>query len=205
VAALVLADDQVAVATVDQEVVVVNLAAGARLWTGRVGVPTMIADDTLLSMSGGRMTTVNLVTGAPSWTLDYAKAEPVAAVADVVVVHGDADLVVLDAATGQRLVDIGDPADPHCVSDDDSIACAAAGRVDVFNVWDGTVREVEVDGHLDAIMRDRLFLTSDDRPYTVDFDGETLDETLPGAVVTVDVSQLVVTDGEVFSGYRVST
>ncbi len=199
------ADERVATATVDDEVIAVDLAAGDRLWTGGGGVPTAIAGDTLLSVAGGVLTTVDLHTGAPAWRPGYAKAAPVATAADVVAVHGDDELAVLDANTGQKLVDLGDPAAPRCVSDHESIACAAGGRVEVFNFWDGVVREVGADGALDAIMRGRIYLTSGDRHFTVDMDGRTVDDELPFAPALVADNHLVLTDGELFYGYNVGT
>jgi outer membrane protein assembly factor BamB len=204
-ATLRVADEQVATATVGEEVVAVDMRSGARLWAGASGVPAAIAGGTLLSVTDGRVTTADLLTGAPTWTPDYRRAEPVAAAGDVVAVHGDDELVVLAAATGQELVILGDPAEPHCVSDPASIACAGDGTVEVFDVWNGTVRKVEVDGRLEAILRDRIFLTSGDRHYTVDMNGDPVDDALPARPAVVADNQLVVTDGEVFSGYRVST
>lgn len=95
------------------------------------------------------------------------------------------ELAVLDAATGRKIADIGDPTRAHCVTDGyDSIVCDADETLDLYRVLDHAVTTIPTDAHAEAVIRDRVFVTTaDDEHHTVDTSGVTVDLTLPGAPV----------------------
>lgn len=210
----------------DLKMIAYDVRTGDKAWERTGAWPTAIAGDTVFGVraleddaweSSLNSTAVAVAfdakTGEPRWDLEdrYEASEVVLAVGDVVVVHTTrskepvATLVALSAESGEHVADIGEAPKAYCETDGEIIvACTPNGRsISVFQVDGKKVTQLSVDGALDTVGRDRLFVDGLNH-YSVDLAGVTVDQSLPGKPVLVTDDYLVVdphSDQGSFAGY----
>lgn len=215
------------VAELDElKIIAYDVRTGDKAWERTGAWPTAIVGDTVLGVraleddaweSGLNSTAVAVAfdakTGEPRWDLEdrYQASEVVLAVGDVVVVHAlqskkpPAMLMALSAESGEHVADFGDAPDAYCETDGETIvACTPNGRsISVIQVDSKKVTQLSVDGSLDTVGRDRLYVDGLDH-HSVDLAGVTVDQSMPGKPVLVTDDYLVVdpySDQRSFAGY----
>ncbi|HEX6357504.1 PQQ-binding-like beta-propeller repeat protein [Actinophytocola sp.] len=198
----------------DLRMIAFETRTGNQLWERTGAWPAAIAGNTVLGVNGleqdlpldalgpgPSVFAFDVATGDPRWDIAdrYEGSEVLLTAGEVVLVRGTestedkAELVLLSAGTGKRVVDIGEVT-ANCETDGEAtIVCGSEDdTLSVFRLADQSVTSVPNDDVVEAVWRDRIFVNAiGDRHYTVDLAGNEIDR-IPGAPVAVSGDYLVV-------------
>lgn len=198
--ALTAVDDRIAVVTYQSGgTAAISIKSGKKLWTGTGRYGVGIAGDVVVTQDRkpgqdeegqGKVSALDLSTGAVVWDLDdrYEAAEVVSAGGDVVVVRARIESKtvgkVLAAGDGHELAGLADVR--SCAVDSAVVACAGGGPVEIVDVGTGAVTHGSGPvSDVDLVRDGRIHVSSSDRAWTVDTEGNVIDKSLPGRVTAM--------------------
>lgn len=206
---LAAADDETALVTVFPtrggvpRVVAVDLSAGAPRWARAALSPYGLVADVVVGVTAPRGTVAawDAATGAPRWVLTGLASARVALMADDDVLvegrtaAGEPVRWLLEAGTGERLAEFGDPRGGGCATDGVTlIACPRDGTFETWGVADRQRRTVSGDFRPEVaclVGPDHIFAAGARSYFAAGRGGTLADPALPGRPVAVSEGHLL--------------